>query len=174
MLTAILIEAKLNPSYLIGGDVNDFGRGASWTGGELFVVEADESDSTHIQLPLSGTILTNVDIDHLDNFQTFDAIRESFSDFIRKIDGPRVLCIDDPFCAEIARQHGATSYSASTNKPGSTEILNADFSPIMFNSIMDRHNLRFRKISKIKPCDWVSSTSNYVVFTMFVMRSAHW
>lgn len=127
MLTAILIEAKLNPSYLIGGDVNDFGRGASWTGGELFVVEADESDSTHIQLPLSGTILTNVDIDHLDNFQTFDAIRESFSDFIRKIDGPRVLCIDDPFCAEIARQHGATSYSASTNKPGSTEISNADF-----------------------------------------------
>jgi UDP-N-acetylmuramate--alanine ligase len=136
MLTAILIEAKLNPSYLIGGDVNDFGRGASWTGSDLFVVEADESDSTHLQLPLMGAILTNVDIDHLDNFQTFDAIRESFKEFIRKVNGPRVLCVDDPHCAEIAQQLGSITYSASVSNPKTESIVNADYvaSEITFNN----------------------------------------
>lgn len=127
MLTAILIEAKLNPSYLIGGDVNDLGRGASWTGSDLFVVEADESDSTHLQLPLMGAILTNVDIDHLDNFETFDAIRESFNEFIGKVSGPRVLCVDDPFCAEIAQQLGAISYSAELNSSKYETSATADF-----------------------------------------------
>ena len=136
MLTAILIEAKLNPSYLIGGDVNDFGRGASWTGSDLFVVEADESDSTHLQLPLSGAILTNVDIDHLDNFQTFDAIRESFNEFMIKVKGPRVLCVDDPFCAEIAQQLEATSYSAEIDNSKSKISETADYvaSEIGFNN----------------------------------------
>ena len=136
MLTAILIEAELNPSYLIGGDVNDFGRGASWTGSDLFVVEADESDSTHLQLPLSGAILTNVDIDHLDNFQTFDAIRESFNEFISKVNGPRVLCVDDPFCAEIAQQLGATSYSAEVDDSKSKKSVTTDYvaSEIGFNN----------------------------------------
>ena len=136
MLTAILIEAKLNPSYLIGGDVNDFGRGASWTGSDLFVVEADESDSTHLQLPLIGAILTNVDIDHLDNFQTFDAIRESFKEFIRKVNGPRVLCVDDPHCAEIAQQLGSITYSASVSDAKTESLVNVDFvaSEITFNN----------------------------------------
>ena len=136
MLTAILIEAKLNPSYLIGGDVNDLGRGASWTGSDLFVVEADESDSTHMQLPLNGAILTNVDIDHLDNFQTFDAIRESFNEFMSNVHGPRVLCVDDPFCSEIVRQLGATSYSAEINDSSSENPVTADFvaTEISFNN----------------------------------------
>ena len=136
MLTAILIEAKLNPSYLIGGDVNDFGRGASWTGSNLFVVEADESDSTHLQLPLMGAILTNVDIDHLDNFQTFDAIRESFKEFISKVNGPHVLCVDDPYCAEIAQQLGSITYSASVDDSKTGPLVNADFvaSEITFNN----------------------------------------
>ena len=136
MLTAILIEAKLNPSYLIGGDVNDLGRGASWTGSDLFVVEADESDSTHLQLPLMGAILTNVDIDHLDNFETFDAIRESFKEFIGKVSGPRVLCVDDPFCAEIAQQLGAISYSADLNSSKYETSATADFiaDEISFNN----------------------------------------
>ena len=138
MLTAILIEAKLDPSYLIGGDVIDFGRGAHWTGSDLFVVEADESDSTHIQLPLAGAVLTNIDIDHLDNFQTFAAIGESFTKFIQKISGPKVLCIDDPICAEIATEYGAITYSASVHsvdKDAAVGSPRADFfaDNILFN-----------------------------------------
>jgi len=135
MLTTILIEAGKDPSYLIGGDVTDFGRGASWksrstggsTGGSLFVVEADESDGTHVQLPLAGAILTNIDVDHLDYFITPEAIVESFNVFVNKINGPRVLCVDDPACFEIARNSSVISYATSSNDAKNTADFLADF-----------------------------------------------
>lgn len=111
MLATILISAEKNPSFLIGGDVVSLGRGATWTGGELFVVEADESDGTHSQLPLTATILTNVDIDHLDHFITQAAIEQSFFEYVASIQGPKVLCLDDAVCSLIAQKHGAVTYS---------------------------------------------------------------
>lgn len=131
MLTTILIEAGKNPGYLIGGDVVDFGRGASWknssTSSSLFVVEADESDGTHLQLPLAGAILTNIDVDHLDYFVTPDAIVESFKEFVNKINGPRVLCVDDPACLEIARNSRVISYATTSN--GSTNMVDFHAGP---------------------------------------------
>jgi UDP-N-acetylmuramate--alanine ligase len=78
MLMLILAEARWRPSFVIGGDVSDMGTGAQWTGSDWFVVEADESDRTHLELPLEGTILTNVDVDHLENYGTFEKIVEGF------------------------------------------------------------------------------------------------
>ncbi len=110
MLMLILAEAGWRPSFVIGGDVTDIGTGAQWTGGEWFVVEADESDGTHLELPLHGTVLTNVDVDHLDHYGTFAGIVAGFDRYLSHIDGPKVLCGDDPVCAELAVRHGATTY----------------------------------------------------------------
>mgnify|MGYP001826764287 CR=1 FL=1 len=60
MLMLVLAEAEMRPSFIVGGDVTDVGTGAQWTGGRWLVVEAAESDGTHLELPLYGTILTNV------------------------------------------------------------------------------------------------------------------
>ncbi len=113
MLMLILAGAGLRPSFIIGGDVTDMGTGAQWTDGEWLVVEADESDGTHLELPLFGTILLNVEVDHLDFFGTEDAIIDSFDQYLAGISGPKVLCIDDPVCAELAARHGATTYGTS-------------------------------------------------------------
>ncbi|MFZ4810413.1 MAG: UDP-N-acetylmuramate--L-alanine ligase [Ilumatobacteraceae bacterium] len=110
MLMLILAEAQLRPSFIIGGDVADVGTGAQWTGGEWLVVEADESDGTHLELPLYGTILTNVEVDHLDHFGTFEAIAASFDRYLSQIDGPTVLCFDDRVCRELAQRHGSITY----------------------------------------------------------------
>lgn len=110
MLMLMLAEAKLRPSFVIGGDVTDMGTGAQWTGGEWLVVEADESDGTHLHLPLHGTILTNVEVDHLDHYGTFDAIVEGFDRYLGQIAGPKVLCIDDPVAADLAARHGTITY----------------------------------------------------------------
>ncbi|MBA3400210.1 MAG: UDP-N-acetylmuramate--L-alanine ligase, partial [Acidimicrobiia bacterium] len=72
MLLLVLADAGLHPNFVIGGDVTDMGTGAQWTGGDWLLVEADESDGTHLELPLHGTILTNIDVDHLDLYGTFD------------------------------------------------------------------------------------------------------
>jgi UDP-N-acetylmuramate--alanine ligase len=104
MLMLVLADAGLRPSFVIGGDVADMGTGAQWTGGEWLVVEADESDLTHIELPLHGTILTNVDADHLEHYGTFERIIEGFAQYLSQIDGPKVLCADDPICARFAAE----------------------------------------------------------------------
>jgi UDP-N-acetylmuramate--alanine ligase len=113
MLMLILVAAGLRPSFIIGGDVTDMGTGAQWTNGEWLVVEADESDGTHLELPLFGTILTNVEIDHLDFYGTEGAIAASFDKYLAQISGPKVLCIDDPVCAEFAERHRAITYGTS-------------------------------------------------------------
>ncbi|MFT3854848.1 MAG: UDP-N-acetylmuramate--L-alanine ligase [Ilumatobacteraceae bacterium] len=113
MLMLMLAEAGWRPSFVIGGDVADVGTGAQWTGGEWFVVEADESDGTHLELPLHGTILTNVEADHLDHYGTFEGIVDGFDRYLAQLPGPKVLCADDPVCAELAPKHGAVTYGLS-------------------------------------------------------------
>jgi len=113
MLMLILAAAGFRPSFIIGGDVTDMGTGAQWTGGEWLVVEADESDGTHLELPLFGTILTNVEADHLDFYGTEDAIVAGFDQYLGQISGPKVLCVDDPVCAALASRHGAITYGTS-------------------------------------------------------------
>ncbi len=113
MLMLILAEAGLRPSFVVGGDVTDVGTGAQWTGSEWFVVEADESDGTHLELPLHGTILTNVEVDHLDHYGTFEGIVDGFDRYLAGIAGPKVVCGDDPVAAGLAERHGALTYGIS-------------------------------------------------------------
>jgi UDP-N-acetylmuramate--alanine ligase len=115
MLMLALAEAGLAPSFLVGGDVFDAGTGAQWTGSELLVVEADESDGTHLELPLYATMLTNIEVDHLDHHGTFEAIVASFDEYLSHVDGPKVLCVDDPRCAALAVAHDATTYGLAAD-----------------------------------------------------------
>ena len=113
MLMLMLAQAGVRPSFVVGGDVTDVGTGAQWTGGEWLVVEADESDGTHLELPLHGAILTNVEVDHLDHYGSFEAIVESFETFLRQVPGPCVVCADDRVALELATRHGSITYGRS-------------------------------------------------------------
>lgn len=113
MLMLILAEAGWRPSFVIGGDVTDMGTGAQWTGGEWFVVEADESDGTHLALPLYGTILTNVEADFLDFYGSLAELIDGFDRYLGQIAGPKVLCLDDPICADLAARHGVITYGTA-------------------------------------------------------------
>ena len=111
MLMTVLRAAQLHPSFIIGGEVRGVGSGASWDSGDHLVVEADESDGTHEQLPLGAVIVTNVDVDHLDHFSTFDNLVESFGRFIDGVSGPKVICVDDASLSAIALQQNVTTYA---------------------------------------------------------------
>jgi UDP-N-acetylmuramate--alanine ligase len=115
MVMLILAEAGLRPSFVIGGDVNDMGTGAQWTGGEWFVVEADESDGTHLELPLYATILTNIDLDHLDHYGSMDEIERSFDRYLAQVPGPKVVCADDSRAAAVAARHDTVTYGLSAD-----------------------------------------------------------
>lgn len=115
MLMLILLDADMHPSFIIGGDVADVGIGAGWSKGSMLVVEADESDGTHRQLPLAGTILTNIDVDHLDHFGSLDGIVAGFDGYLSGISGPKVLCSDDVRCVQLARKHQVITYGISSD-----------------------------------------------------------
>ena len=82
MLSLILVEAGLRPSFVIGADVNEIGTNAVWDTGEWLVVEADESYGTFQAIRPDLAVLTNVEPDHLDYYGTFDALRDAFAEFV--------------------------------------------------------------------------------------------
>jgi UDP-N-acetylmuramate--alanine ligase len=113
MLALVLIEAGLQPSFIIGADVNEIGTGAVWDEGELFVVEADESDGTFLELPRQAAIVTNVEPDHLEYYGSVEALVSSFERFAVETDGPVVACADDTGAAELGARMGAQMYGTS-------------------------------------------------------------
>jgi len=102
MLSLILVEAGLRPSFLIGGEVNEIGTNAVWDTGEWIVVEADESDGTFLHLVPDIAIVTNVEADHLDHYGSFDAVRTAFAEFLASA-GHRVVGGDDAEALVIGR-----------------------------------------------------------------------
>jgi UDP-N-acetylmuramate--alanine ligase len=107
MLSLILVEAGLHPSFLIGGDVNEIGTNAVWDDGEWMVVEADESDGTFLALVPDIAIVTNVEADHLDHYGSFAAVRSAFEQFVGSARLRTVVGGDDPEAAAIGLAIGA-------------------------------------------------------------------
>ncbi len=139
MLMLILAEADLRPSFVIGGDVTDMGTGAQWTGGEWFVVEADESDGTHLELPLYGTILTNIDVDHLDHYGSIEGIEEAFDRYLGQIPGPKIVCADNARSAVVATRHDAITYGMSEHADVRAVAVRADHGSYHFD--VERHGV---------------------------------
>jgi UDP-N-acetylmuramate--alanine ligase len=103
-LVATLLDAGgLDPTVINGGIINAYGTNARMGEGDWMVVEADESDGTYLKLPADVAIVTNIDPEHLDHFQTFDAIKDAFRSFIDNIPfyGFAVMCTDHPTVQDL-------------------------------------------------------------------------
>src|ERR1051326_6040421 len=85
MVTCVLAEAGLDPTFLVGGMVGNFGTNAKSGSGEYFVVEADEYDRTFHQLRPDIAVITNIEADHLEYYRIFEAIVEAFGGFVRNV-----------------------------------------------------------------------------------------
>jgi UDP-N-acetylmuramate--alanine ligase len=104
MLTTILRHCGANPSYVIGGILAETGLGADDGSGEMFVVEADESDGSFLMLSPQAAVVTSIEAEHLDNYRDLDHIRATFEAFAATIraGGLLVACRDDPGAAALA------------------------------------------------------------------------
>ena len=91
MLSLVLMQAGLRPSFLVGGDLNEIGSGACWDSGEWFVVEADESDGSYLSLSPDVAIVTSLDPDHHTRYATYDDLCEGFVSFLETVSGPKIL-----------------------------------------------------------------------------------
>ncbi len=98
LVTSILAEAGLDPTYVIGGRLNSSGANAQLGESEYFVAEADESDASFLYLQPMISIVTNVDIDHMETYQSdVEKLHQTFIDFLHRLPfyGLVILCADD-------------------------------------------------------------------------------
>ncbi|MBY9073697.1 UDP-N-acetylmuramate--L-alanine ligase [Nocardioides sp. WL0053] len=106
LLTVALQHCAADPSFAIGGELNESGSNAHDGSGDLFVAEADESDGAFLVYSPYAALVTNVEADHLDNWGTEEAYHAAFTDFLDRIspDGFLVACVDDDGAADLVRQ----------------------------------------------------------------------
>ena len=104
MIASIMSEANLDPTFINGGIINSFNSNAQLGKGEYLIAEADESDQSFLLLQPSMSIITNIESDHLVNYQnSFENLKLAFLDFIKKLpfNGMAIVCGDDPVIKEL-------------------------------------------------------------------------
>ncbi len=106
LLTVALQHCAADPSFAIGGELNESGSNAHDGSGDVFVAEADESDGAFLVYSPYGALVTNVEADHLDNYGTEEAYHAAFTAFLDRIDpeGFLIACVDDDGAADLADQ----------------------------------------------------------------------
>lgn len=103
LLTEVLIEANLDPSFSIGGILKSMNANGKHGEGEYFVAESDESDGTFLKYKPFGAILTNISTDHMDYFLTKDRLKDAFRKFLIKVQSQKHLfwCKESKYLREI-------------------------------------------------------------------------
>jgi UDP-N-acetylmuramate--alanine ligase len=107
LCASVLAEGGLDPTFVIGGQLNSAGTNARLGQGRFLVAEADESDGSFLLLQPAIAIVTNIDADHLENYGgSFDRVRQAFEDFLHHLPfyGLAILCVDDAETAALARK----------------------------------------------------------------------
>lgn len=97
MVAAILAEAGLDPTVVVGGKVHELGSNAKLGAGEFLVAEADESDGSFLKLSPVIEVVTNIDLEHLDYYRDIEHIKEIFLEFINRLPfyGVAIVCFDN-------------------------------------------------------------------------------
>lgn len=107
MLAVMLENAGVDPTVIIGGDVNYLGGNAKLGAGPYLVAEADESDGSFLKLSPHIAIVTNIENDHMDFYQTMENVLHTFEKFLLKLPketGTAVLCFDNNHIKDIAQK----------------------------------------------------------------------
>jgi UDP-N-acetylmuramate--alanine ligase len=103
MVITALIAMGQDPSFVNGGVINSFGQSSDSGSGELFVIEADESDGSFLHYDTAISLITNVDPDHLDHYGSIETFYKVFADFANKSKELVVISSDDKGAKEVAK-----------------------------------------------------------------------
>lgn len=99
LLTTMMAEGQLDPTYVIGGKLNASGKNAALGSSRFLIAEADESDASFLSLHPMAAIVTNIDQDHMETYEnSFDKLKAAYIQFLQNMPfyGLAVVCGDDP------------------------------------------------------------------------------
>lgn len=142
LCAVMLTQAGADPSYVIGAPLATTGTSAHQGGGEIFVVEADESDGSFLQYPTEVAIITNIEPDHLDNWGTAADYAAGFYDFASAKQVQAVIInIDDPGARSLARHLADTPvrlFTYGEAAEAELRITEVEFSGVQASAVL-RH-----------------------------------
>ncbi len=158
LVASIMSNADLDPTFINGGIINSFNSNAQLGKGEYLIAEADESDKSFLLLQPSVSVITNIEPEHLINYDhSFNNLKEAFLEFIKKLpfNGMSIVCGDDPVIKELKKnfQRPHISYGFNTsndyvlsdfksNKTQSLFKLTSDSESIDFTfNMLGKHNV---------------------------------
>ena len=147
LVAAVLSEAGMDPTCVIGGRLNSIGTNARVGQGEYLVAEADESDASFLYLQPVISVVTNIDADHMDTYgQDFERLKAAFVEFLGHLPfyGLAVLCKDDPHVRAIM---------PSIARPMLTYGIASDADLVARDVGWDSGRMRFTAVSRRGPAN---------------------
>ena len=129
LVTCMLAEESMDPTYVIGGLLNRTGVNAALGASRYIVAEADESDASFLHLEPMAAIVTNIDADHMDTYGgSFDVLKDTFIKFLQKMPfyGLAVVCGDDANIREIMPRIGRPVLTYGFNEDNDIRAVDVD------------------------------------------------
>ncbi len=113
MISRVLVDGGFDPTFLVGGELNDLGSNARHGIGELVVCEADESDGSLLLLRPEVAVLTNLELDHHSHYLHVEDVEQVFGTFLDRLPrkGLLVYCAEDPRVTALAQKVGCRKCS---------------------------------------------------------------
>ena len=106
LISFLLEKGNFDPSFIVGGILNDYGTNSRVGKSNWLAVEADESDGSFLRLHKMISVVTNIDSEHMDYYQSFDKLTSAFELFLQTTSfyGFCVVCADHPVALEVAQR----------------------------------------------------------------------
>ena len=155
LIANVLVEAGLDPTVINGGVINSLKNNAQLGKGEWAVIESDESDGSFLKLPITYSVVTNIDKEHLDYYGNFDKLKKSFRNFIDKTPsfGKSLICIDNNDLKSLLSKCKTSNFlTYGFDRNSNYQIVNIKKKPnySIFNLVIKIPNVKTYKIKDIK------------------------
>ncbi len=139
LAAAILQQGDLDPTVVVGGIVRSLGSNSRLGHGDVLIAEADESDGSFLRLAPTLVVVTNIDREHLDHYESFDRIKLAFEDFCNRVPfyGGAIVCLDDPVIQELLPRltRRVETYGLSTQANLTADQIRADGTRMYFRTL---------------------------------------
>ena len=106
LISSVFLSASIDCTTINGGVLNSFKDTVKLGKSEWCILESDESDGSFLEIPITYSIVTNIDKEHLDHYKSFKKLKENFINFIEKTPsfGKCFICIDDKINKQILKK----------------------------------------------------------------------
>ena len=149
LVASIMSDASLDPTFVNGGIINSFNSNAQLGKGEYLIAEADESDKSFLLLQPSLSVITNIEPDHLVNYDnSFQNLKDAFLEFIKRLpfNGLSIVCGDDVVIRElkINFQRPHISYGFKSDNDYVLSEYSSDGTKSTFKMTSDSESINFK------------------------------